>query len=530
MGASYPLLDSHALHTLLHARFTEGFLSLKDLPKPSEFKDMDKATTRIIKAIENKENITIIGDYDVDGVTATTLMRLFFEEINYPIKSIIPNRFTDGYGLSANLIPRIEGTDLAITVDNGISAFYASQICQEKGIELIITDHHLLPPTLPIAYAIIDQKQEDCHFPYDEVCGAQIAWYLIASLKNALGIKLDMMAYMELSAIAIIADMMPLQHINRAMVQAGIKALNQSQRPAIRAFKEESKKEEITAEDIGFFLAPILNSAGRMEDASFAVDFLASSNIYDARIRLERLIGFNTLRKATEQDITDKAMKQVNPKDEVIIVWGKDWHEGVVGIVSARVARHYEKPCIVLSHNDNGILKGSGRSFGVCDLFSIVDGCREHLEKFGGHEAAIGLSLQENRLEAFKTQVQEEYKKRNYSKQIVDPEILGELAFKDIDFDLTAMMKTYEPYGQGNTRPKFISKNVQVLEASSMGKEGEHLRFSFAQEGFIFKAVKFKSTAQFTQGESLSISYTINENHFRGNTSLQLMLDKLWRE
>jgi len=216
MGA-YPLLNLDALHSLLHARFAkEGFLSLKDLPLPSCFKDMDKATKRIISAIENKENITIIGDYDVDGVTATTLMRLFFEEIAYPIKSIIPNR----------------------------------ELCKEKGIELIITDHHLLPPTIPKAYAIIDQKQDA-------------------------GLKIDMMAYMELTAIAIIADMMPLQHINRAMVQAGIKALNQSHRPAIRAFKEYSKKEEINAEDIGFFLAPILNSAGRMEDASFAVDFLA---------------------------------------------------------------------------------------------------------------------------------------------------------------------------------------------------------------------------------------------------------------
>lgn len=245
----YPLLDLQSLHSLLHARFAqEGFLSLKDLPQPSTFKDMDKATERIILAIQNKENIMIIGDYDVDGVTATTLMRLFFEEIGYPIKSIIPNRFTDGYGLSANLIPRIEGTDLAITVDNGISAVYASKLCKEKGIELIITDHHLLPPTLPEAFAIIDQKQSSCTFPYDEVCGAQIAWYLIASLKNALGLKIDMMAYMELTAIAIIADMMPLQHINRAMVQAGIKALNQSQRPAIRAFIEHSKKEQINAE------------------------------------------------------------------------------------------------------------------------------------------------------------------------------------------------------------------------------------------------------------------------------------------
>ena len=242
-----------ALEILLQNRFKEGFLSLKDLPQPSTFKDMDRATARIVEAIKNRKKITIIGDYDVDGVTSTTLMKLFFEEIEYPIEWIIPNRFRDGYGLSANIIPRILGTDLAITVDNGISAIYAAKLCKEEGIDLIITDHHLLAPEIPEAYAIIDQKQEECDFPYEEVCGAQIAWYLIASLKNALNIKINMMEYMELVAIAIIADMMPLKHINRAMVISGIKSLSKSTKPAIKAYLEHSQKSELTSEDIAFF-------------------------------------------------------------------------------------------------------------------------------------------------------------------------------------------------------------------------------------------------------------------------------------
>jgi len=270
----YPSLTLDALETLLQKRFSEGFLTLKDLPQPSTFKDMDKATERIVRAIQNREKITIIGDYDVDGVTSTTIMKLFFDEIGYPVDWIIPNRFRDGYGLSANIIPRIAGTDLAITVDNGISAVYAAQLCKEQEIELIITDHHMLAPEVPEAYAIIDQKQNECTFPYGEVCGAQIAWYLIASLKNALGLKIGMMPYMELAAIAIIADVMPLQHINRAMVINGIAALSKSSRPAIKAFMEHTQKEELTSEDIAFFLAPILNAAGRMKDASYAVEFL----------------------------------------------------------------------------------------------------------------------------------------------------------------------------------------------------------------------------------------------------------------
>jgi single-stranded-DNA-specific exonuclease len=515
------------LETLLSNRFEEGFLSLRDLPQPSLFKDMDRATERIVSAIQNREKITIIGDYDVDGVTSTTLMKLFFDEIDYPIEWIIPNRFKDGYGLSANIIPRILGTDLAVTVDNGISAVYAAKLCKEEAIDLIITDHHLLAPEVPEAYAIIDQKQESCTFPYEDVCGAQIAWYLIASLKNALNIKIDMMAYMELVSIAIIADMMPLQHINRAMVLAGIQALNKSKRPAIRAFLEHSQKETITSEDIGFFLAPLLNSAGRMEDASFAVDFLTSTNIYDARVRLERLIEFNTLRKATEHTITQKALTQVDHDDEVIIVIGEAWHEGVVGIVAARVARACEKPCIILTQSEEGLLKGSGRSFGECDLFAIVDSTRMHLEKFGGHQAAIGLSLKEESLESFKTEVEKNFKEGAYVKEVYDPEIVGNLHFSMISFELTKIVKKFEPYGQGNSTPKFISTNVEILQVDTMGKEGEHLRFSFAQDGIVMQGVKFKTRECFEVGQKVDITYTVNENRFRGKVTLQLMVDKI---
>jgi len=523
----YASLTLQALETLLYKRFEEGFLTLRDLPQPSMFKDMDKATQRIVTAIQNKEKITIIGDYDVDGVTSTTLMKLFFDEIGYEIEWIIPNRFRDGYGLSSNIVPRILGTDLAITVDNGISAVYAATLCKEEGIELIITDHHILAPEVPDVYAIINQKQAECLFPYDDVCGAQIAWYLIASLKNALNIKIDMMSYMELVAIAIIADMMPLKHINRAMVLAGIKALNKSKRPAIKAFLEHIQKEHMNAEDIGFFLAPLLNSAGRMEDASFAVDFLTSSNIYDARVRLERLIEFNTLRKATEHTITQEAMLKVDHTDDVIVVVGEAWHEGVVGIVAARVARTCEKPCIVLTQSEEGLLKGSGRSFGECDLFAIVDSTRMHLEKFGGHQAAIGLSLRQESLESFKIEVQSNFAEGDYLKEEMDPEIVGELHFSTISFDLINIVKKYEPYGQGNSTPKFISRNVEILQADSMGKEGEHLRFSFAQDGIVMQGVKFKTKEVFEAGATADIVYTVNENHFRGRVTLQLMVDKI---
>jgi len=310
-------------------------------------------------------------------------------------------------------------------------------------------------------------------------------------------------------------------------VIAGLKSILDSKKPALKAYFEHTQKTQVTSEDIAFFLAPILNSAGRMEDASFSVDFLASKNIYDARIRLDRLIDFNTLRKATEQDITQKAIEQVNSEDNVIIVSGEEWHEGVVGIVAARIARIYEKPCIVLSQSEKGLLKGSGRSFGEYDLFGIVNECRDFLEKFGGHKAAIGLSLQKDNLKDFKERVEKNFSKNTYSKELLDLEITGELHFSDINFDLTNLIKQFEPYGQGNTKPKFISHNVKILKAETMGKEAEHLRFSFLQDGIVMSGVKFKSREAFKDGQVVSITYTVNENHFRGNVNLQLMIDKV---
>ena len=524
----YPQITPTQIAQKLQRRFSkDGHLSLADLPKPSQFKDMERATARIVKAIHTGEKIMLIGDYDVDGVVSTTLMAMFFEAIGVELEWIIPNRFRDGYGLSPNLMPRVEGFDLVFTVDNGIAAVEAGKMCREMGIDLIITDHHIVPATIPEAYAIVDQKQEECPFPYEEVCGAQIAWYLIASLNRALNAQIDLKAYLGLVSIAIIADMMPLQHINRAMVKAGLQLLNRSELPAIKAFMQRLDKVALNAEDIGFQIAPVLNSAGRMDDAKWSVEFLLSSNIYDARVRLERLVEFNENRKAIEQKITDEATLQVDINDDILVVAGEDWHEGVVGIVAARIGRRFEKPCIVLTRGDNGDFKGSGRSFHVCNLFKVTGLCRPLLKKFGGHEAAIGLSLEAQNLEQFREEIQLHYQAQNYSKQLIDPDILGELSFSDINFELVNLLKSFEPYGQGNPRPKFISTNVIIEDVNEMGKEKEHRRFTFSQNGITQQAVLFKTKEVFHIGEVVSVIYGINENHFNNRVTLQLMVEKV---
>jgi len=526
MNNLLPTLDYEAIFTLLSQRFDDTFLSLRDLPHPSTFKDMDRAVERIVQAIKHGEKIMLIGDYDVDGVISTSVMRLFFQAIDMPLSWIIPNRFTNGYGLSTTLIPRIEGHDLVITVDNGISAVEAAEECQKLGIDLIITDHHIVPEVVPEAYAIIDQKQTACNFPHAEICGAQIAWYLCTALNRALGTKIDMKAYLELVCMAIIADIMPLKHINRAMVQAGIKLLNQSQRPCIRAYREQSNREQLVAEDIAFGLAPILNSAGRLEDASLAVAFICSTNIYDARTHLESLTMLNDSRKALEQQITDEATHEVDRAQKVIVVASETWHEGVVGIVAARLARKFERPAIVLTKNGS-LFKGSGRSFNGCDLFGLVDTQRHLLSKFGGHRAAIGLAINEENLNTFREALDRQAASLCSQEPFVDPDILGELPFDQIGFPLIEMIAQFEPFGEANPKPKFLTRSAEILAVQTMGKEGNHLRFTFRHNGTIHNGVQFKTYAQYEIGQRVDIVYTVNINHFRGESTVQLMVERV---
>ena len=520
-------LTLQSIEERLEARFSKGKLKLNNLPSPYLFKDMQKATERIVRAIEAKEPIVLIGDYDVDGVSATTIVKSFFDAIDYPLTWIIPNRFRDGYGLSAGLIPRIEGHTLAITVDNGIAAVEAATLCQEKGIDLIITDHHLLPPTLPQAYAIIDQQQPECDFPYKEVCGAQIAWYLCASLKRALKTNIDMKAFLDLVAIATIADVMPLQHINHAMVRTGLTIFAQTDRPAFRAFREQREQETFTAEDVAFFLAPLLNSAGRMDDAKYAVEFLLSTNIYDARVRLERLKSFNEARKAEEARITKEAYERCKEEDAVTIAVGAGWHEGVLGIVASRLVDKMQKPALVLTKQEDGTLKGSGRNDGKCDLFGLLSCSRELFTKFGGHAAAVGLSLQERDLAQLQQNLQRDYDAFKASAVSKSEALLGELSFSYIGFELVRLLKQFEPFGEGNPRPQFFTKAVEILQVDRMGKESEHHRFLFRHEGVVFPGVRFRSDEEYTAGSMVDLIYRVNENHFRGETTLQLMVEEI---
>ena len=524
-----PLLDKEGLRRILSERFQDEQSRLGDIPLPSKLKDADKAARRIAEAIRNGERITLVGDYDVDGVTSTALTALFFRQIPYPLDVIIPNRFTDGYGVSPTLLQRIEA-DLIITVDNGISALEAAEICKARGIDLIITDHHTPGATLPDAYAIVNPKQEACAYPFPEICGAQVAWLLMAALKQELKASIDMKQFLELLALAVVADVMPLTGINRAIVRTGLQQMQQSRRPSSVIIREFLNKSTLASEDIGFQIAPRINSAGRLEDASIALEFLIADDEVTAYRQFELLDRLNALRKATEAEVTEAAASQVNPEDAIIVVAAEGWHEGVVGIAAARLVQKFGKPAIVLSLH-NGVAKGSARSIGNVDIYELITSQRALLKKFGGHKMAAGLSLESDAIEPFRHAL-------NAAAASIDPDdflpeesVLGELQSGCIDFELLAILESFEPYGEGNPRPRFLIRNAEVVSIKSFGSDRSHSRINlrvFPHERNTHEVLAFRQVLDVPADRRLTCSYTLNRNEFNGRVSLQLLLERIY--
>lgn len=516
-------IESH-----LFARFGGHFETLQSIPQPELLHDAVKAASRIAKAIQNKERIYLVGDYDVDGVTATALTSDFFARIGYPIKATIPNRFKDGYGISKKIMERIDA-DLILTVDNGINAVEAAEICKARGIDLIITDHHTPGSQLPDCYAIVNPKHPECNYPFKEICGAQVAWLLCALVKKTLDIEINMGDFLDLLAVAIIADVMPLIGINRAMVQKGLQKIQNSQRPAMQAFMIQLSKASLTAEDIGFQLAPRINSAGRMEDASFALDFLRSSTLAEAVNRLETLNKLNNFRKDIEATATQEAYTKVNPEDKIIVVAAQDWHEGVVGIVASRLVDRFKRPAIVLSINGDQA-KGSARSIGMVNIFDLMQKASATLEKYGGHMMAAGLSLKRDDIATFRDDInkaaalipEEDFQERHGIMGIIEPEM--------IDFKLLEMIESFQPFGEGNPRPKFLLKDVKAEYVKRIGSGAEHLKFSIAHknEPYGLSVVAFNFSEDLQNDHIINMSVTLNRNVYAGKTSIQLMLDRIY--
>jgi len=519
-------LDKAAIKEILAARFeTDKCTKLSLIPPPHHFKDIHKASKRIGQAIKAGATIGIVGDYDVDGVVSSVILSEFFDALKVPYILKIPNRFQDGYGLNPAIVQSLEAS-LIVTVDNGICAHEAAKYCKENGIDLIITDHHMPPETLPEAYAIIDPKQEDCPFPNSEICGAQVAWYLVAALKDHLGVNYEMGKSLDLLAIAIMADMMELRDMNRTMVRSGIRLLNRPMRPAFEAIKHAFKKDGFESDDISFLIAPLINSTGRMDDAHLSYNFLKSQDLESASNLLESIIALNNLRKEEEQALYEASLEEVSADDNVIVVWKDGWHEGVVGIVASRLAKRFGKPSIVFSV-DGDRAKGSARSVGRVDILSLVAQNENLLIGYGGHKGAAGISIYLDNLPKFKKALNLTCKSINQSEFEIGEDVLGEVEPDAIDFELLEILECFEPYGQKNPRPSFLIRDAEVKIAKPLGREKNHLKLILQTQTKTLECLFFNFDKKVKNGDKIDIIFTIQKNVYRGLVTPQLIIKKI---
>jgi len=520
------LLEIEDIEKILHSRIKNDlFRTLKSLPQPDTFKDMTFATQRIVQAINNHEMINLVGDYDVDGVTSTALMVTFFTALGIEINHIIPNRFEHGYGLSPLILEQID-QGIVITVDNGISAVESASICKKRGLDLIITDHHTVGDILPDAYAIVNPKQSDCSFPFSEICGAQVAWYLCASIKKELQIDYNLMDLLDLVTLAIVADIMPMKSLNQTMVKTGLKLLSQSSRPAIVALRKRYGLDIVTEEDIGFKIAPLINCAGRMSDPSIALEFLLSREEKEANEQLDYLIELNESRKEDQLKMFQEAKKQVQENDKVVVVASEEWNEGIVGIVASKLCEKYKKPAIVFSiEGDNA--KASARSTSAINLYELIKTCSPLLKGFGGHKQAAGLGIQTENLEQFKEQINQNILELAVLDEDESTQSLGGFHIKNINDSIYNLIESYRPFGITNPYPLLTFSNVSVISSIKMGKNKEFTKLVVGDDSANIELVIFIDFEEVSVGDKISFTATISKNEFRGNVKFNLMFKEL---
>lgn len=513
-------LDKQSLEQLLQSRFeNDEVKSLSSLPPPDIFENIFLAANRVKSAIKQQEKIVIVGDYDVDGVTSAAILSIFFNIVGADYEVILPNRFTDGYGLNPQIAKRVNA-NLVITVDNGIAAIEAAKECALKNMQLIIIDHHSIGEELPAAYAIVHPSFSS--LKQKQISAGLVVWYFVAALKKCFEIDFDMKSLLDIAALSTVADVMPLTDINRVIVKAGMSAFKNSNAPYVLAFKEMLKKDEITAFDIAFRLAPRLNCAGRLEDATLAYDFLMSKTLNEARGRLLYLDNLNEERKKVENSVLTEALTQIDENAKAVVVYGKEWNEGVVGIVAGKLAEKFSLPTFAISVN-NDDAKGSARAPKGYNLYEMMSSCKEIFTKFGGHKLAAGFSLKTKDIEDFNKKIQQ------FAVIVEDvPSIvLGKFKAKELDLKLHDLITQYEPYGEGNSRPIFYAKDICVKSVNQVGKQMKFTKMVVDFEGYDFEILHKEDVISFYVGQNLELYYSISRNDFNGTSKIQLKIEKL---
>jgi single-stranded-DNA-specific exonuclease len=530
--------------TLLVQRGIETFEEARDffrpklehLHNPYLMKDMDKAVARIELAIANQEKILVFGDYDVDGTTAVSLVSSYLKTYYSNVATYIPDRYDEGYGISFKGIDYADDNEfsLIIALDCGIKSIDHVAYAKERNIDFIICDHHRPGEFLPDAVAVLDPKRDDCSYPYDELCGCGIGFKLIQALgENRNQTIEDLTPYLDLVATAIAADIVPMTGENRVLAYFGLQVINSDPRPGIKALIHQIKKQTLDITDVVFIIAPRINAAGRIKHGNHAVELLSEFDFEQAQQFASEIEKYNSDRKELDKQITIEALSQIVENDEVegftTVVYQEDWHKGVIGIVASRLIETHYRPTLVFTKSGDK-LAASARSVKGFDVYNALEACSEHLEQFGGHKYAAGMTLKEENYSDFKKAFEKVVSETIHPDMLL-PEISidAELDFTEITPKLIRILKQFEPFGPLNMTPIFISKNVNDTGyPKNMGSEEAHLKLFVKQnnsEGIA--AIGFglgNKINLVTDKKPFDAVYCLDENEWNGKVTIQLRL------
>jgi len=517
--------------------------SLSELHDPFLMKDMDKAVERISKAIENEENILVYGDYDVDGTTSVSLVYSYLKTIHKNIATYIPDRYAEGYGISFQSIDFAEDNDftLIIALDCGIKAIDKVTYATKKGIDYVICDHHRPGDEIPKAVAVLDPKRIDCDYPYDELCGCGVGFKLIQAIGTTYQQNIEhFLPYLDLVATAIGADIVPITGENRVLAFHGLQVINSNPRTGMKALIAQSKKENLTITDVVFGIAPRINAAGRIKSGNDAVQLLIEDDKAKAQKFAEAIEINNVDRKELDKSITQEALAQILENNETegytTVVYDENWHKGVIGIVASRLIETYYRPTLVFTKSGEK-LAASARSVIGFDVYDALEQCSEFIEQFGGHKYAAGLTLSLEQYPKFKAKF-EEVVKATIPPELRVPELRydSEITFDKITPKFHRILKQLAPFGPGNMTPTFISKNIRDTGwGKPVGGDKTHLKVNLEdpETRIAISGIGFSLAEKFTQikkGDTFDVAFSIDENTWQGNTSLQLMLKDLKEE
>lgn len=519
--------------------------TLAEIPSPWKMKDMERAVQILQKKITQKKKIRIIGDYDIDGVTATCILLKGLKRLNANVDTYIPDRVKDGYGMHEQLIDKAleDGIDTILTCDNGIAAAAEIEYAKKEGLTVIVTDHHDIPFRdtedgriwiIPKADAVVNPKQNDCLYPNKNICGAVVAWKLIWALYERLGIDSDeIWNFLELAAIATVGDVMDLQGENRIIVKEGLKKLSSTSFEGLKALIRVNNLEgaEITAYHVGFVIGPCINASGRLDTAARSLELLLADNMEDAMKLADDLYDLNQSRKAMTEQGKEQAIQSIEEnnlgKDRVLVVYLPDCHESLAGIIAGRIREAYNKPVFVLTKGADGV-KGSGRSIEAYSMYEELVKCSDLLTQFGGHPMAAGLSMEEKNVELFRRRLNDNC---TLTEQDLIPKIMIDvpMPISYLSKKLTEQLKVLEPFGKGNSKPLFAQKNLRAVGIRVFGRNRNVAKMLLIDEnGIKMDAVYFGEAQEFVDfvqaHDTISVTYYPEINVFQGRENLQVVI------